>query len=47
MWPTLLDADQLWVDGPWAAQLGLDPDPGNTGYGHSARGGRDRAAGGA
>jgi DinB superfamily len=33
----LLDADQLWADGPWAAQLGLDPDPGNTGYGHSAR----------
>lgn len=33
----LLDAEQLWVAGPWAAQLGLDPDPGNTGYGHSAR----------
>ena len=32
----LLDAEQLWVAGPWAAQLGLDPDPGNTGYGHSA-----------
>ena len=32
----LLDAEQLWVTGPWAAQLGLDPDPGNTGYGHSA-----------
>jgi hypothetical protein len=33
----LLDAEQLWLAGPWAAQLGLDPDPGNTGYGHSAR----------
>jgi len=33
----LLDGEQLWVAGPWAAQLGLDPDPGNTGYGHSSR----------
>src|SRR5262245_37610080 len=32
----LLHADQLWVDGPWAGELGLAPDPGNTGYGHSA-----------
>jgi uncharacterized damage-inducible protein DinB len=32
----LLDTEQRWVTGPWAAQLGLDPDPGNTGYGHSA-----------
>ena len=31
----LLDADQLWVDGNWARQFGLDPDPSNTGYGHS------------
>jgi hypothetical protein len=31
----LLDGDQLWVGGDWAARFGLDPDPGNTGYGHS------------
>ena len=33
----LLDGEQLWVAGPWAAQLGLGPDPNNTGYGHSSR----------
>ena len=33
----LLDGEQLWVAGPWAAQLGLGPDPHNTGYGHSSR----------
>ena len=33
----LLDGEQVWVTGPWSAQLGLDPDPGNTGYGHSAQ----------
>ena len=27
--------DQLWVSGPWAARFGLDPDPGNHGYGHT------------
>ncbi|MDQ3569442.1 MAG: DinB family protein [Actinomycetota bacterium] len=32
----LLDADQLWVGGDWAGRFGLDPDPSNTGYGHSA-----------
>ena len=31
----LLDADQLWTSGPWAGQCGLEPDPSNTGYGHS------------
>ena len=31
----LLGADQLWVGGDWARQFGLDPDPWNTGYGHS------------
>lgn len=31
----LLDADQLWVGGDWARQFGLEPDPSNTGYGHS------------
>ncbi len=30
----LLEADQLWVGGPWAAQIGVEPDPSNTGYGH-------------
>ncbi len=32
----LLDADQLWVTGDWAGRFGLEPDPSNTGYGHSA-----------
>ena len=32
----LLDEEQLWVSGPWAARIGVDPDPTNTGYGHSA-----------
>ncbi len=32
----LLDADQIWIDGDWARRFGLDPDPSNTGYGHSA-----------
>lgn len=31
----LLGADQLWVAGPWAADFGLEPDPANTGYGHT------------
>jgi hypothetical protein len=26
---------QLWVEGPWAERCGLDPDPANTGYGHT------------
>jgi hypothetical protein len=26
---------QLWQDGDWAAQFGLEPDPNNHGYGHS------------
>jgi uncharacterized damage-inducible protein DinB len=30
----LLDEDQLWVAGDWAARMGLEPDPSNTGYGH-------------
>ncbi|MEV0134671.1 DUF664 domain-containing protein [Dactylosporangium sp. NPDC050688] len=29
-------AEQLWVTGDWAGRFGLDPDPGNTGYGHTA-----------
>jgi hypothetical protein len=32
----LLEIDQLWVTGDWAEQFGLDPDPSNTGYGHTA-----------
>jgi len=32
----LLDADQLWVGGDWARRFGVEPDPANTGYGHSA-----------
>jgi len=32
----LLGAEQIWVEGDWARRFGLDPDPSNTGYGHSA-----------
>jgi hypothetical protein len=32
----LLDTDQIWVGGDWAARFGLAPDPHNTGYGHTA-----------
>ena len=32
----LLDDEQLWTTGPWAPRFGLPPDPGNTGYGHTA-----------
>ncbi len=32
----LLDEDQLWITGDWPGRFGLDPDPGNTGYGHDA-----------
>jgi hypothetical protein len=31
----LLGADQIWVEGDWAAQCGLSPTPSNTGYGHT------------
>ena len=31
----LLGTAQIWADGDWAAQCGLDPDPSNTGYGHT------------
>ena len=30
------DVEQLWSTGDWAARFGLDPDPHNTGYGHTA-----------
>lgn len=32
----LLDDGQLWVDGDWPAHFGLEADPSNTGYGHTA-----------
>jgi hypothetical protein len=32
----LLGTDQVWVSGDWASRIGLEPDPSNTGYGHSA-----------
>jgi len=32
----LLAEDQIWAAGDWARHFGLDPDPTNTGYGHSA-----------
>jgi hypothetical protein len=31
----LRGVDQLWATGPWAARFQLEPDPRNTGYGHS------------
>jgi hypothetical protein len=32
----ILDVEQVWVMGDWAARFGLDPDPSDTGYGHTA-----------
>jgi uncharacterized damage-inducible protein DinB len=32
----LLGTEQIWVGGDWARRCGLEPDPSNTGYGHSA-----------
>ncbi|HVM02556.1 MAG TPA: DUF664 domain-containing protein [Acidimicrobiales bacterium] len=32
----LLAADQLWVTEGWAARFGLEPDPHDNGYGHTA-----------
>jgi Protein of unknown function (DUF664) len=32
----LLGTDQVWVGGDWARRIGLEPDPSNTGYGHTA-----------
>ncbi len=32
----LLGTEQVWVSGDWARRCGLEPDPSNTGYGHSA-----------
>jgi len=33
----ILETDQVWVGDGWAGRFGLDPDPSNSGYGHSAR----------
>jgi hypothetical protein len=30
----LLDTDQIWVEGDWAARVGVAADSNNTGYGH-------------
>lgn len=32
----LVGAEQIWTSGEWARRCGLEPDPTNTGYGHSA-----------
>ena len=32
----LIDEEQLWVTGDWASRMGLEPNPNNTGYGHTA-----------
>jgi uncharacterized damage-inducible protein DinB len=32
----LLDVEQLWVGDDWARRFGLEADPSNTGYGHTA-----------
>ena len=31
----VMGVDQLWASGPWAAEVGLEPHPANTGYGHT------------
>jgi hypothetical protein len=31
----VLDSRQVWIDGDWSGRFGLEPDPTNTGYGHS------------
>jgi uncharacterized damage-inducible protein DinB len=30
----LLNEEQIWTKGEWAARCGVEPDPHNTGYGH-------------
>lgn len=32
----LIGSEQLWVTGDWAPRFGLEPDPDNTGYGHTS-----------
>ena len=31
----ILGTDQVWAGGGWAARFGLEPDPSNSGYGHT------------
>ncbi len=31
----ILDTHQIWVEGDWARRFGLEPDPSNTGFGHT------------
>jgi hypothetical protein len=31
----LLDRQQVWTEADWAGRFGLDPDPANSGYGHT------------
>ncbi|HEY5172357.1 MAG TPA: DinB family protein [Acidimicrobiia bacterium] len=33
----LIDSDQIWIGDDWARDFGLDPDPSNTGYGHTSQ----------
>jgi len=33
----LMGAEQVWVGGDWAGRFALEPDPDNTGYGHSSQ----------
>jgi uncharacterized damage-inducible protein DinB len=32
----VLEEPQVWTTGDWSSRFGLEPDPHNTGYGHSA-----------
>ena len=32
----VLETDQIWLSGDYAARVGLAPDPDNTGYGHTS-----------
>jgi uncharacterized damage-inducible protein DinB len=32
----LIEEDQVWTTGDWAARFGVEPDPENSGYGHTA-----------
>jgi DinB superfamily len=32
----VMGQEQVWVQDGWAGRFGLEPDPGDTGYGHSA-----------
>ncbi len=33
----ILEQDQIWVQDDWAGRFTLDPDPANTGYGHTPK----------